>query len=260
MLPTEIMVNRQKFEKELAAILKPNRFKDYAPNGLQIQGVENITKVVTGVTASQALIDEAIRMGANALLVHHGYFWKGEVSTLTGIKYNRIASLIKNDINLFAYHLPLDAHPELGNNAQLVKLFGLVNPQPLQAHLPLEESIGVIAEFETPVSVTKMKEIVEAALGRSVLFEAAGKSVIRTVALCSGGAQGYIGQAIEMEADLYLTGEVSEQTIHLAREHGIHFVAAGHHATERYGAKAMAEFIQNDLGVEAFFVDIDNPA
>lgn len=253
-------MNRHKFEKALAAILKPNKFKDYAPNGLQVQGADEILKVVTGVTACQALIDEAVRLNADALLVHHGYFWKGESQVLTGIKYQRISALIKNNINLFAYHLPLDAHPSLGNNAQLVAMFGLKRPQSLQPNLPLDESIGVIAEFDEPVSVSQMKEIVEQALGREVLFEAAGKDMIQTVALCSGGAQGYIEQAIEGGADLYLTGEVSEQTIHLARENGIHFVAAGHHATERYGAKALAEYIKNHLGVEACFVDIDNPA
>lgn len=259
-LPMEMMVNRHEFEKELTAILKPNRFKDYAPNGLQVEGKSKISKVVTGVTASQALIDEAIRLNADALLVHHGYFWKGESQVVTGIKYKRISSLIKNDINLFAYHLPLDAHPELGNNAQLVKMFGLVDPKPLQPTLPLEESIGVIAEFEQPIAIGEVKRVVELALGREVLLEAAGKAFVKTVALCSGGAQGYIEQAVEMEADLYLTGEVSEQTIHLAREHAIHFIAAGHHATERYGAKAMAEYIQTELGIEACFVDIDNPA
>jgi len=254
------MLNRHVFEKELAAILKPNKFKDYAPNGLQVQGVDEISKVVTGVTACQALIDEAVRLDADALLVHHGYFWKGESQVLTGIKYQRISTLIKNGINLFAYHLPLDAHPDLGNNAQLVKMLGLNKPRALQSSLPLDESIGVIAEFDEPICVAAMKEIVERALGREVLFEAAGKDIIQTVALCSGGAQGYIDQAIESGADLYLTGEVSEQTIHLAREYGIHFIAAGHHATERYGAKAMAEYIQSNLGVDATFVDIDNPA
>ncbi|WP_036179873.1 Nif3-like dinuclear metal center hexameric protein [Marinomonas sp. MED121] len=253
-------MNRHAFEKKLTAILKPNKFKDYAPNGLQVQGCDEIAKVVTGVTACQALIDEAIRLNADAIFVHHGYFWKGESQVITGIKYQRISRLIKNDINLYAYHLPLDAHPELGNNAQLVKMFNLKNPRSLQSYLPLDESIGVIAEFEQALEIEQVKERIEKALGRDVLFEASGKKLIKTVALCSGGAQGYIEQAVEMDADLYLTGEVSEQTIHLAREHGIHFVAAGHHATERYGAKAMAKFIMEELGVEAEFVDIDNPA
>jgi putative NIF3 family GTP cyclohydrolase 1 type 2 len=141
-----------------------------------------------------------------------------------------------------------------------VKKFGLENPQPLQAYLPLEESIGVVAEFKLAVGVNEVKSIVEKELGRKVLLEFAGKSEIKTVALCSGGAQGYIEQAVERGADLYLTGEVSEQTIHLAREYGINFIAAGHHATERYGAKAMARYIQDELGIEACFVDIDNPA
>lgn len=259
-MPMEKRVNRHTFEKKLSAILKPNKFKDYAPNGLQVQGCDEIAKVVTGVTACQALIDEAIRLNADAIFVHHGYFWKGESQVITGIKYQRISRLIKNDINLYAYHLPLDAHPELGNNAQLVKMFNLKNPRSLQSYLPLDESIGVIAEFEQALEIEQVKERIEKALGRDVLFEASGKKLIKTVALCSGGAQGYIEQAVEMDADLYLTGEVSEQTIHLAREHGIHFVAAGHHATERYGAKAMAKFIMEELGVEAEFVDIDNPA
>ena len=254
------MLKRQLLEKELFNILKPNRFKDYAPNGLQVQGKENICKIVTGVTACQALIDEAVAYNADAIIVHHGYFWKSESAVLTGIKYNRIASLIKNDINLFGYHLPLDAHIELGNNAQLIKKFGLEKVEPLQLGVDVSESIGVVGYFSKPKLIEEVKEIIEKALQKKVLLEKVDDRLISKVALCSGGAQGYIDQAADIEADLYITGEVSEQTIHIARERNVNFISAGHHATEKYGVMALGDYLSSVYDLEVTFIDIDNPA
>jgi len=259
-MPLEAILKRHILEKELFDILKPNQFKDYAPNGLQIQGKEDINKIVTGVTASQALINKAIEHNADAILVHHGYFWKKESPILTGIKYQRISTLIKHDINLFAYHLPLDAHIKLGNNAQLAKLFGLHVIESLQPWLSVAESIGIAGTFNDAKSVSEVKAIVEKALGRNVLLEQVNNNLISKVALCSGGAQGYIDQAADLGADLYLTGEVSEQTIHVARERNINFIAAGHHATERYGVMALGEYLSSQYDVDVEFIDIDNPA
>lgn len=253
-------MKRHILENELSNILKPNSFKDYAPNGLQVQGKEEIRKIITGVTACQALIDAAIDKKADAILVHHGYFWKNESYVLTGMKYQRISRLIKNDINLFAYHLPLDAHVEFGNNAQLAKRFGLENLKPLQPWLSLSESIGLVGNFSEPKTADDVKRIVEAALNREVLLENVNDRQVLSVALCSGGAQGYIDQAADLQADLYLTGEISEQTTHIARERNIHFIAAGHHATERYGVMALGEHLAAKYDVEVEFVDIDNPA
>ncbi|TBR44796.1 Nif3-like dinuclear metal center hexameric protein [Marinomonas agarivorans] len=253
-------MKRQALEKELNFILKPNKFKDYAPNGLQVQGKEEITKIVTGVTACQALIDKAIELQADAVIVHHGYFWKNEQSPITGIKYKRISSLIKHDINLFAYHLPLDAHTELGNNAQLAKMLGLTELNALQPWLDLSESIGVVGRLSEIKSIKAVKKHIEKMLNRNVLLEQTHNRPIEKIALCSGGAQGYIDQAVDMEADLYITGEVSEQTIHLARERQINFIAAGHHASERYGVMALGNYLKDKYKLNVEFVDIDNPA
>ncbi|MEL0635732.1 Nif3-like dinuclear metal center hexameric protein [Marinomonas sp. TI.3.20] len=252
---------RSEFKQLLDLTLSPHRFKDYAPNGLQVEGKNNITRVVTGVTACQALIDAAIEYGADAIVVHHGYFWKNEAPEITGIKYRRVSALIKNDISLFGYHLPLDAHPVYGNNAGLANALGLsAKRRPLQANLPLEEAIGVVGELDQALTVEAFKRLVEKSVGRSVLLEAVSDKHIKTVALCTGGAQGYIEQAHQAGADVFITGEVSEQTIHLARELGIHFIAAGHHATERFGAQAIAAFLRDEHGMDAVFIDIDNPA
>ena len=252
---------RSEFKLLLDRTLSPHRFKDYAPNGLQVEGKNNIERVVTGVTASQALIDAAIEHGADAIFVHHGYFWKNEAPEITGMKYRRVAALIKNDVNLFGYHLPLDAHPVYGNNAGLADALGLSKERrPLQPHLPLEEAIGVLAELDQAMDAKAFKVLVEKAVGRSVLLEEVSDNPIKTVALCTGGAQGYIEQAYQAGADVFITGEVSEQTIHIARELGIHFVAAGHHATERYGAQSMAQLLREEYGLDALFIDIDNPA
>jgi dinuclear metal center YbgI/SA1388 family protein len=242
----------------LNELLKPEKVKDYCPNGLQVEGKREITKLVTGVTASQALIDHAVSIKADAILVHHGYFWKGESPCITGMKRNRIHTLMQHNINLYAYHLPLDIHPSLGNNAQLAKLLGIVDVSPREQNYP--QSVVMQGRFADGISATELTNLLSNVLTRLPLHESANKTNIETVAWCTGGGQGYIELAAENGIDAYITGEVSEQTIHTAREMDIHFYAAGHHATERYGVKALGEFIQQELEIETVFVDIDNPA
>lgn len=231
--------------------------KDYCPNGLQIEGTINVQKITTGVTASQALIDAAIANKSDMLLVHHGYFWKGESAVITGMKQRRIKSLLDNNINLVAYHLPLDIHCELGNNAQLASLLGLENVQDLPVS---PQGIVKMGELAKPLSLQDFTEHLEACLARAPLSEGHTNRLIRKVALCTGGGQNYIEQAAQAGADLFLTGEVSEQTIHFARENDIAFIAAGHHATERYGVKALGEYIAREFSLSVEFIDIDNPA
>ena len=246
------------FQQFLNDVLQPNQIKDFCPNGLQVQGREEIHKVVTGVTATEALINEAIARNADALLVHHGYFWKGESQPITGMKYQRIKKLLDNNINLFAYHLPLDIHPELGNNAQLAKLLGIKTTGPLELGNPI--SVPVQGELAFNIDGESFKQLIDKKLARECLHIAppSNKS-IKTVAWCTGGGQGYIELAAAQGIDAFISGEASEQTTHVARELDIHFFAAGHHATERYGAKALGEYITVELGLDVEFVDIDNP-
>lgn len=251
-------VSNSQLLESLNRLLKPEKVKDYCPNGLQVEGKREITKLVTGVTASQALIDHAVSINADAILVHHGYFWKGESPCITGMKRNRIHTLMQHNINLYAYHLPLDIHPSLGNNAQLAKLLGIVDVSPLEQNNP--QSVVMQGRFADGISATELTNLLSNVLTRPPLHESADKTNIETVAWCTGGGQGYIELAGEKGIDAYITGEVSEQTIHTAREMDIHFYAAGHHATERYGVKALGEFIQQELEIETVFVDIDNPA
>ncbi|BCN92806.1 GTP cyclohydrolase 1 type 2 [Thiomicrorhabdus immobilis] len=243
---------RHELQDYLNGYLKVEEFKDYAPNGLQVEGGDDIQTIVTGVTACQALIDEAIKLKADAILVHHGYFWKSEPEVITGFKQKRIKSLLKHDINLFGYHLPLDAHGELGNNALLGKLWGLQDITPIPGLVRL----GRLAE---PVAIEDFKNSVSKSLDREVLHLPGGKERVQTIAWCSGGAQGYIDQAIEWKADVYISGEVSEQTTHLAKECGLHYFAAGHHATERLGIKALGEHLAEKFDLQCHFVDIANP-
>ncbi len=252
-------MNRSDFEQYLTDLLKPEQIKDYCPNGLQIQGAESINKVVTGVTASQALIDRAIALKADALLVHHGYFWKNESYVIKGMKYQRIKALLDNNINLFAYHLPLDIHPKLGNNAQLGTLLGIESNEPLELGNPL--SVGVKGVFSQPLTANELSTRIENKLNRTPLhLPSSTNQVIKTVAWCTGGGQDYIELAAEQGIDAFISGEVSEKTAHIATELNIHFFAAGHHATERYGAKALGEHLATELGLNVEFVDIDNPA
>jgi dinuclear metal center YbgI/SA1388 family protein len=251
-------VSNYQLLQTLNTILKPEKVKDYCPNGLQVEGKKKVTKLVTGVTASQALIDHAVSIHADAIVVHHGYFWKGESPCITGMKRKRIQTLLQHDINLYAYHLPLDIHPTLGNNVQLANLLGIVDISPLEENNP--QSVVMQGRFEGGISATELAQLLSIKLSKNPLHETAALSKIETVAWCTGGGQGYIELAAEKGIDAYITGEVSEQTIHTAREMNIHFYAAGHHATERYGVKALGEYIQVALEIETVFVDIDNPA
>jgi dinuclear metal center YbgI/SA1388 family protein len=242
----------------LNELLQPERVRDFCPNGMQVEGTKQIKQLVTGVTASQDLIDEAIRLKTDAILVHHGYFWKGEDPCIKGMKKQRLGALMANNINLYAYHLPLDIHPTLGNNAQLAKLLGIRVEKGLE--VGNAASVAMRGNFETPLDPTQLSRMIEMKLGRKPLHEASSTKQIKSVAWCTGGGQSYIEMAAEQGIDAYITGEVSEQTIHVAREMGIHFYAAGHHATERYGAKALGEYIAQELDLAVQFVDIPNPA
>jgi len=252
------MLSRQQLLTYLDDLLRPSQIKDYCPNGLQVEGTNQIKKIVTGVTASQALVDAAVAANADVLLVHHGYFWKGENQVITSLKRKRIKALLDADINLIAYHLPLDIHPELGNNAQLAKLFGIDNMSGLDAEDPV--SVAVKGNLQQSKTVAQFGALIEQKLGRIPLVEGALDKVINTVAWCSGGGQSFIEMAGEQGIDAFISGEVSEQTIHLAREYDIAFFAAGHHATERYGVKSLGEYLAAQLNVEVEFIDIDNPA
>ncbi len=228
-------------------------FHDYAPNGLQVSGKPKIERIVTGVTASRALIEAAIEMQADALLVHHGYFWKGEPAPLTGMKGERIRLLMQHEMNLLAYHLPLDAHPEVGNNAQLGRLWGLKDIT------PDAQSLLRLGQLSSPLPIQAWLHQVEQTLNRAPLHLPGGPQVIEKVAWCSGAAQKMLPQAAAWGADVFISGEVSEQTMHEAQELGIHYLAAGHHATERLGVMALGEHLAEHFGVSVSFIDIPNP-
>ncbi len=250
------MVELKLLEQHCNEYLQVASFDDYCPNGLQVDvGVDQIRRLVTGVTASQALIDAAVEQGADLLLVHHGYFWKGEPPTLTGIKGRRIGTLYKNGIGLMAYHLPLDAHRELGNNRLLAERFGFTNAA------PVEQGSGLLwtAELTPPVTMAQLRDRIIQALGREPLHLPGGKSEIRRVGWCSGGAEGSIIQAAEQGVDAFISGEVSEQTMHLAHELGVHYFSAGHHATERFGIQALGEHLAARFDLEHTFIDLPNP-
>lgn len=251
-------MNNLELEQLLNQTLSTDKISDYAPNGLQVEGKKNVRKIITGVTASQALIDYAVSQKADALLVHHGYFWKNENPCIRGMKGKRIKSLLTNDINLYAYHLPLDVHAELGNNAQLAALLGIEKLQLLEKSAG---SIPVWGELSEPMTAEAFALRIEQTLQRKPLICIEnGPHFIRKIGICSGGGQGYIDLAAAQGCDAFITGEVSEQTIHSAREQGIHFFAAGHHATERYGIKALGEWLAKEYGFEVEFKDMDNPA
>lgn len=247
-------MQREELLRYLDEVLDPGRFKDYSPNGLQVEGSPEVRSVVTGVTASQELLDAALARGADTVLVHHGWFWRGEDGRVTGIRKARLKTLLVNDINLIAYHLPLDAHPELGNNAQLARLFGWI-PEGRFA----EQDIGWHGRLAAPATLAEVSAQVGRALGRQPLLVGDPVRSVRRVAWCSGGAQGYFEQAIALGVDLFLSGEISEQTVHLARESGVGYISAGHHASERYGVQALGRNIAERFGIECSFIDIDNP-
>lgn len=241
----------------LNQFLDIGQFRDYCPNGLQVEGRAQVRRVATGVTASQALLDQALQWGADAILVHHGYFWKGEAPEVVGMKKRRLATLLSNDVSLLAYHLPLDAHPELGNNACLGRMLGMEQHEPLQPDDP--GSVGNVATLPAELAAGELVGKLEQVIGRSALHIGDPLATVRRVAWCTGGAQGYIEAAVAAGADLFITGEASEQTVHIAREEGIHFVAAGHHATERYGVQAVGQHLADHFSLEHRFIDIPNP-
>ncbi|MCW8900411.1 MAG: Nif3-like dinuclear metal center hexameric protein [Gammaproteobacteria bacterium] len=237
-------------------VLEIERFQDYCPNGLQVEGKTEVKKIISGVTACQALIDAAIEEKADVLLVHHGYFWKGEDARITGLKYKRVRSLIESGMNLLAYHLPLDAHPLFGNNAKLAELLDL----DIAGSFPSGSSaVGMHGTLKEAMTAADFSQKIMSALGREALHIGDNNEQIHTIAWCSGAAQSYIEDAAELGVDAYLTGEISEQTVHIAREYGLHFYAAGHHATERYGVQALAEHLASHFDLDHKFVDIPNP-
>ncbi|MCW5617969.1 MAG: Nif3-like dinuclear metal center hexameric protein [Nitrosomonas sp.] len=245
---------RNELENHLNQLLDVSRFQDYCPNGLQVEGREHIQKIVTGVTASLELLQAAIAHEADAVIVHHGYFWRGENACITGMKHRRIALLMQHGINLFAYHLPLDMHPELGNNVQLAKRLGFVENGRFG-----EQDIVVRGALQEAMPLCALGHKIAQALGREPQIIGNPERSIRQLAWCTGAAQGYFEAAIAQSVDAYITGEISEQTVHAARESGVAFIAAGHHATERYGVQALGEHLADKFGIQHQFVDIDNP-
>lgn len=245
----------RELHRTLEDLLEPWRYRDYCPNGLQVEGRDQVARLATGVTASQRLLDAAIEWGADAILVHHGYFWKGEPAPIVGMKRRRLATLLGHDVSLLAYHLPLDDHPELGNNACLGRLLGFAGAGPLFS----EGGVGSIATLAAPTSAGEVVANLTSLTEREPLHIGDPAQAVSRVAWCTGGAQGFIDQALARGADLYITGEASEQTVHTAREEGIGFIAAGHHATERYGVQAVGEAMATRFALSHQFFDMPNP-
>jgi dinuclear metal center YbgI/SA1388 family protein len=262
------MIDRQELLAAFNSLLQPERFTDYGPNGLQVEGKVQIRKIVSSVTASRALIEAAVDAKADAIFVHHGLFWRGQTGVVTGWMKERLKLLLAHDINLFAYHLPLDAHPELGNNAQLGQKLGFIPPKAVERgeirHFG-DQSLGWLANIEqiqpkTLKNPENLQKHLENTLKRHVAFVFNASKAIKNIAWCTGGAQSYFEAAIAAGADAFITGEMSEPQAHLARECGVAYFACGHHATERYGAPAVAAHIAEKLSIEHQFIEIDNPA
>jgi dinuclear metal center YbgI/SA1388 family protein len=252
------MASQQQLLQAFDALLQPERFRDYGPNGLQVEGKPEVRRIVSGVTASRALIEAAIADGADAIFVHHGLFWRGQDGRVTGWMKQRLKLLLAHDINVFAYHLPLDAHAEFGNNAQLGRQLGLAADASFG-----EQDLGFIGARIDGATFADAKSLaahVDSALRVTSRWIDGGRAPIRRVAWCTGGAQGYFEAAIAAGADAFITGEMSEPQAHYARECGVTFVACGHHASERYGAPAVAAHVAGEFGLEHRFIDIDNPA
>ena len=247
-------MNIDEFNDYLTKLLQPEQFNDYCPNGLQVEGKREINKIVTGVTASYALLEAALEANADAVLVHHGYFWRNEALPITGIKKRRIHFLLQHDISLFAYHLPLDMHAELGNNVMLAKKLGLKI-----TGWTGDKNMLALAELNSPLTLQEFAMLIEAKLKRSPQVIGDLDKPIKSIALCTGAAQGFIEQAVAANVDVYLSGEISEQTVHVARESGMSYISAGHHATERYGIQALGEHLAQKFNLQHTFIDIDNP-
>lgn len=242
--------------------LQAARFKDYCPNGLQVEGRSEVGHIITGVTASEALLRTAVERGADAVLVHHGWMWRNEDRRIIGTRRTRMALALNNDLNLYAYHLPLDAHPTLGNNAQLARVLGLA-PERRDDGSPRtcgQDNLVWLGEATGVQTLGQLGARVAERLGRQPLVVGDPDQPVSRVAWCTGGAQGMLADAVDAGASAYITGEVSESTVHLARETGVGFIAAGHHATERFGAQALGQAVAEHFGIKVEFVDIDNPA
>jgi len=259
-LPTLALepVSRQSLLAAMDGLLQPQTFQDHGPNGLQVEGQPLVRKLVTGVTASLALIEAAIAAQADAILVHHGLFWRGQDGRVTGWMKQRLSRLLAHDINLFAYHLPLDAHPVLGNNAQLARVLGISLLPPEHGRFGVQ-SLGFLGQRPMG-SAQALADHVAAVLGRPVTLVSEPDRRIERIALCTGGAQSYFEAAIAAGADVFITGEISEPQAHYARECGVAYIACGHHASERYGVQAVGASIAGQLGLEHTFIDIPNPA
>lgn len=247
-------MDRIELELYLNDMLDIGRFKDYCPNGLQVEGRRRVDKIATGVTASLAFLEAAAQWGADAVLVHHGYFWRNEAPSITGRKYRRLKQLFDHEMSLFAYHLPLDDHPEVGNNAQLGARLGLIGDSRFGS-----DGLGWMTTLPMPITLAHFAAQVEQTLGRAPMILGDLDAELRRIAWCTGGAQSYFEAAIDAGADVYLTGEISEQITHIALESGVAFLAAGHHATERYGVQALGAHLSERFDVEHLFIDIDNP-
>ncbi|MFX1763794.1 Nif3-like dinuclear metal center hexameric protein [Paraburkholderia sp. A1RI-2L] len=248
-------MDRIELELYLNNLLESARFKDYCPNGLQVEGRRRVEKIATGVTASLAFLEAALEWGADAVLVHHGYFWRNEPPQITGRKHRRLKALLANDLNLFAYHLPLDSHPELGNNAQLGAKLGWIGEKRFG-----DQDLGWMTTLPMPITLAHFSAQVEQTLGRAPLVLGDPDWELRHVAWCTGAAQGLFDAAIDAGADVFLTGEISEPTTHTSAESGVAFLAAGHHATERFGVQAVGAHLAEAFDIEHLFIDIHNPA
>jgi dinuclear metal center YbgI/SA1388 family protein len=248
------MIDAETLARHCDELLSVDGFNDYCPNGLQVAGVRPVRLLVTGVTASQALLDAALEAGADAILVHHGWFWKGEAPCLVGIKGRRVRTLMVAGTALLAYHLPLDAHPELGNNRRLAEVLGIADARPAGA-----DGLLWRGRLAAPCPVARLAQEVAERLGRRPLHLPGIDRPVQELAWCTGAAQRYIGEAHALGAELFISGEVSEQTAHEARELGIDYLAAGHHATERYGVQALGEHLARRFALQHHFIDIDNP-
>jgi dinuclear metal center YbgI/SA1388 family protein len=238
----------------IGSLLEVGLFRDYCPNGLQVEGKAEVQRIATGVTASQRLLEAASAWGADAVLVHHGYFWRNEDAPIIGIKKRRIAHLLQHEMSLLGYHLPLDAHAGLGNNAQLARKLGMV----VQGNFG-EQNIACYGELIQSQTLNQLATHISATLQRVPLVVGHAERTIRQIAWCSGAAQGYFENAVALGVDAFLTGEISEQNVHVAHETGVAFIAAGHHATERYGVQALGEYLAVECGLEHRFFDVDNP-
>ena len=249
------MALRKDIEADVDNLLDIGRFRDYGPNGLQVEGRAEVRRLVCGVTASRALIEAAIGERADAILVHHGLFWRGQDGRVTGWLKERLALLLAHEVSLFAYHLPLDAHPTLGNNAQFGARVGLAADARFG-----EQDLGFLGAPAAPLGLDELSRRIEAALGRAPLVVPGDGRPLARIGWCTGGAQGWFEAAVGAGADAFLTGEISEPQAHLARETGVAFLACGHHATERYGVQALARHVAERFGIEQVFVEIGNPA